>query len=220
MAEVTISADSILQALNWRFATKSFDTSRTVSSEDLNTILEAVRLAPTSYGFQPFHVTVVSDPDTTAKLRRAAYDQEQITSASHILVFSARPNISDRASNLFSALRRNGVPEEAVAKLEKFSKITNLIRTVTFSRTSWAAKQAYLALGIASLTAAELGIDGCPMEGFDAGKFAKILRLGDDLRPAVLFAIGYRSASDKARPKYRLPLRQLVTWHDNQAALI
>ncbi len=82
MAEATISADSILQALNWRFATKSFDTSRTVSSEDLNTILEAVRLAPTSYGFQPFHVTVVSDPDTTAKLRRAAYDQEQITSAS------------------------------------------------------------------------------------------------------------------------------------------
>ncbi len=218
MAKAAISADSILRALNWRYATKSFDTSRTVSSEDLNTILEAVRLAPTSYGFQPFHVTVVSDPVTKAKLRKAAYEQEQITSASHILVFSARPNIRDRASNLFSTLRRNGAPEEIVAKLEKFSKITNLIRTVTFSRTSWAAKQAYVALGIASLTAAELGIDGCPMEGFDPGKFARILRLGDDLRPAVLFAIGYRSASDKVRPKYRLPLQQLVTWHDVTAS--
>ena len=217
MTDAKTGADSILQALNWRYATKSFDTSRIVSSEDLNTILEAIRLAPTSYGFQPFHVTVVSDAATKAQLRKAAYDQDQLTSASHILVFSARPDVSDRASQLFSTLRRNSVPEDIVAKLEKFAKITNFIRAVTFSRTSWAAKQAYIALGIAALTAAQLGIDGCPMEGFEPGKFAKILQLESGLRPTVLFALGYRSASDKVRPKYRLPLQQLVTWRDVQA---
>ena len=201
---------SILEALRWRYATKEFDSTRKVSDEDLETILESIRLAPTSRGLQPFQVVLVTDSATRGAIRKAAFDQVQVESASHFLVFCARPDIKDRAEKFFANARQNGAPEEIIAQMRKNVRLGNLANTLTFSRKSWATHQAYIALGYATMTAAQLGIDCCPMEGFFPSKVAKILKLPKGLSPVVLLAIGYRSPTDIVRPKYRLSTKELI----------
>lgn len=206
-----VEPDVILGGLRWRYATKTFDTTRAVAEEDLETILEAVRLAPTSMGLQPFHVTVVADSNVKAALQEVAYKQGQVTSASHILVFSAKPDVSGHAEKLWAAARENGAPESNIATMRKYYVIGRLRAALSFSRQSWAARQAYIPLGFAIMTAAQLGIDACPMEGFSSRKAAKILGMGSQLRPVALLALGYRAPTDTVRPKYRLPIDDLVS---------
>lgn len=201
---------AILEALRWRYATKEFDAKVPVSDEDLETILESIRLAPTSRGLQPFQVVLVTDPATKSAIRKVAFNQPQTESASHLLVFCARPDISDRAEKLFAYARQKGTPEAVIAQMQKNVKLGNLLNLLTFSRKSWAARQAYIALGYATMTAAQLGVDCCPMEGFLPGKVAKILQLPKGLHPVALLALGYRSSSDSVRTKYRLPIEELV----------
>ncbi|MCA1457091.1 nitroreductase family protein [Bradyrhizobium sp. BRP22] len=167
----------VLGALRWRHATKTFDPARKVSDADLEALLEVIRLAPTSSGMQRFHVTVVSNPSIKENIRKASFGQEQTTTSSHVLVFSARPNFRDRAERLFAAALANGGPPENVAMLRRNTKIGVAIRTLTASREAWAARQAYIALGFALVAAAELGIDACLMEGFLPGKLAKAIHL-------------------------------------------
>lgn len=205
-----LSRQSILEALRWRYATKEFDPIRKVSDEDIETILEAIRLAPTSRGLQPFQVVLVSDSATRSAIRKAAFNQAQPESASHLLVFCARPDTRDRADKLFTYARKNGAPEDSIAQMQKNVRLGNLLNTLTFSRKSWAARQAYIALGYATMTAAQLGIDSCPMEGFLPAKVAKILKLSEGLYPVALLAVGYRSSTDKVRPKYRLSTEELI----------
>ena len=206
-------AEVILDALNWRYATKQFDITRKLSSEDLDTILEAIRLAPTSAGLQPFQVVVVSDPKPELKsaLYQAAREQGQLLSASHILVFCAQPDTRDRVEKLLSHLQSIGTPEDKIKLFQKRSRLATLFLTLTFSRKSWAARQAYIALGFALMTAAELNIDACPMEGFHPGKLARALNLPKGLYPMALLTLGYRSPDDMVRPKYRLPRATLIT---------
>lgn len=203
--------EAILDSLRWRYATKNFDITRSISDEDLGAILEAIRLAPTSMGLQPFHVTVVADAHTKDALRDAAYRQGQVTSASHVLVFSAKPNVKAHAERLWTVARMNGTPEKNIATMRKYYLIGMLRAALTFSRKSWAARQSYIPLGFAIMTAAQLGIDACPMEGFSSRKVAKALRLPSDLSPVALLAIGYRDPLDNVRPKYRLPMDELIS---------
>ena len=204
-------AETILNALHWRYATKQFDQSRKVSDEDLNTIFDAIRLAPTSAGLQPFQIIAVTDPARKSAMFSAARKQGQVLTASHVLVFCARPNTSDRVDRLLSHLARIGTAAEKIKLLRKRSRLGNLIMTLMFSKKSWTARQAYIALGFALLTAAQLGIDSCPMEGFQPGKLAKSLDLPRGLYPVALLALGYRSADDMVRPKYRLPREELIS---------
>lgn len=211
MSTITpLSAQSILDALRWRYATKEFDSSRKVSDEDVVTILEAIRLAPTSQGLQPFQIMVVTDAATRHAIRKAAFDQVQPESAPHVLVFCARPDTGDRAERLFKFARQNQTPEENIAKMRKNHSIVTLLNTLTMSRKSWATHQAYIALGYATMTAALLGIDCCAIEGFSHGRVAKILKLPKGLYPVALLAVGYRSSTDEVRPKYRLPMEELI----------
>ena len=206
-----IGRQHILDGLRWRYATKNFDTTRSISNDDLETILEAIRLAPTSMGLQPFHVTVISDSGVRAAICEAAYKQGQVVSSSHLLVFSAMTNLAERAAKLWAAARENGAPEENIATMRLYYKIMAVRTALTFSRKSWAARQAYIALGFGLMAAAQLGIDACPMEGFSPRKVRKILRLPGDLSPVALLAVGYRSPADTVRPKYRLPMQELVS---------
>ena len=206
----TFSAAQILEALRWRYATKAFDPAQKVSDADLETLLEVIRLAPTSLGMQPFHVTVVANPSINEKIRKASFGQEQTTTSSHVLVFSARPNFRAHAQRLFSAALASGAPPEHVATLRKNANLGVAVRTLTGKRKSWAARQAYIALGFALFAAAGLSIDACPMEGFLAGKLAKAIDLEGGLAPVAMMAIGYRSPVDKIRPKYRLPKEKLI----------
>lgn len=189
---------SMIENLEWRYATKKFDPDKKVPEKDLNTLLEATRLSASSYGLQPYHILVVSDPHLREQLREVSFDQPQITDASHLIVFASRANLDaphvDSYLEQISDTRR--VP---VSSLQKFGEVlkSKIGQLGEQERTQWAEKQAYLALGQLLAAAAELRIDTCPMEGFRNEAYNEILGLDEQgLHASVIAAIGYRSSSD------------------------
>jgi|GEM_PF-180667 len=193
---------TFLSNLQWRAAIKQFDGS-TLSDKQIETILDAVRLAPTSYGLQPFHVTVVADMKVREQLKKAAWDQAQLTTASHVLVFSARTDLKDRVEA--HLMNTAGGNPDIRAKLTGFEAA---LKEFAEGKTEadiqqWASKQAYIALGFALAACAELQIDSCPMEGFDPVQFKTILGLPSHLYPCVILPVGKRAASEVIRPKVR-----------------
>lgn len=201
---------SFITNLSWRYATKKFDTSKPVSDDSLKQILEAARMAPTSFGLQPFHITVVKDPSIRTALRGAAWDQAQLTDSSAVLVFSARKDGESRVQQYLD-LASGGNPEARAAMAPYGDMMTTSMSAKQGdAMVSWASKQAYIALGFALAACAELEIDSAPMEGFDSAAFKEILGLDDNLVPAVILAVGYRDPADLVRPKTRFPESDLV----------
>ena len=205
----------LLEKLNWRYATKKFDPNKKVSDADLEVIQEAVRLAATSYGLQPFRVLLVTDPELREKLKPAAYGQTQITDASHLVVFCTKTDMSPAYVDDYMA-RIAATRNLPVSALEGFSStIKGQVGNMDADTiTAWNKRQAYIALGHLLVAAAELHIDSCPMEGFDAAQFDEILGLRTQgLTATVLAPIGYRSEEDATAKaaKVRLPLEKLFT---------
>ncbi len=193
---------TFLSNLQWRYATKNFDGSK-LSDKQLEAILDAVRFAPTSYGLQPFHVTVVSDAALREQMKKASWDQPQLTSSSHVLVFSARTDLKDRIEA--HLMNTAGGNPEIRAKLAGFEGILKEFSTdmTDAAVQEWASKQAYIALGFGLAACAELQIDSCPMEGFDPVQMKQILALPAHLYPCVMLAVGKRAASEVLKPKVR-----------------
>src|SRR5689334_3140163 len=136
---------SFLKNLNWRYATKKFDSTKKVSEADKNKILEAIRMAPTSFGFQPFHVHIVEDKKIREELRKAAYGQPQITDASFLLVFSARTDLDKVVDGYVGLLSEDNNPK---AKWDGWKGTKASLSGMSESdRKAWSAKQAYIALG-------------------------------------------------------------------------
>ena len=204
---------SFLEKLNWRYATKVFDTTKKVSTEDKEKILNAIRMAPTSYGIQPFHVTVVEDQSIRSELKKSAYNQGQITDSTFLLVFSAKTDILNRIDQYFDVA--SGGSPEIKAGMKGYQDMMKgaLGGLNADGAKAWASKQAYIALGFGLAACAELGIDACPMEGFNADEFKKILKLPENQYPQALIAVGYRSSGDSAltRPKVRFPESELFS---------
>ena len=193
---------SLIQDLNWRYATKNM-SGEIVNSEKLETILAATNLAATSYGLQPFTILVVSNEGIKAKLQEAAYGQTQVGSSSAVLVFAVPLKITtadvEGFINLIATTR--SMPVEAL-KDYKGMILSTIGALPAEQQQIWSAKQAYIALGTALAAAAEQKVDACPMEGFDAAKFDEILGLTEKgLKAVVIMPIGYRSADD-ATAKY------------------
>lgn len=193
---------TFLSNLQWRYATKNFDGSR-LSGGHLEAVLDAIRLAPTSYGLQPFHVTIVSDIAIREQMKKASWDQPQLTSSSHVLVFSARTDLKDRIEA--HLMNTAGGNPEIRAKLVGFE---GALKEFAEGKTEadvqgWASKQAYIALGFALAACAELQIDSCPMEGFDPVEMKKILGLPPHLFPCVMLPVGRRSSIEVLKPKVR-----------------
>jgi nitroreductase len=197
----------LLSSLNTRYATKVFDTAKKVSEEELEKLLEAIRLSASSFGLQPYKVLVVTNPEIRAELRKASWGQPQITDSSALLVFAVKSTITtdtvDEFIDLVAATRH--APKEALSEYQ------NMMNGTIGSRTpeqleNWASKQAYIALGFGLVSSAILGIDSCPMEGFSPDDFDKILELDKlGLKSKVVLAVGYRSEADKYQqyPKVR-----------------
>ncbi|MFA6502685.1 MAG: NAD(P)H-dependent oxidoreductase [Candidatus Paceibacterota bacterium] len=204
---------SIIQALTWREATKKFNTEKKLTEEQLDTLLEAARLSPSSFGLQPWNLIVVSDPEVRTKLREVSWNQPQITEASRLFVFAAQmptPELVDAFVANISATR--GTPLESLAGLSQMIKGSLEGKSET-ERLEWAKKQAYLALGVTLTSAAVLGIDACPMEGFDPAKYDEILGLTErGLHTTVIMAVGFRIAAEAAiaSQKVRVPRENLV----------
>lgn len=206
---------NILEHRTWRYATKKFDTTKKVSDEDLETLLEATRLSASSYGLQPYHVIVVSDQKVKEQLKPASWNQSQITDASHIIVFANATEFGEELVDdyLTNVSETRNIPEEGLKGYSDFMK-SKLIDLPTETKSNWTARQAYIAFGNLMQAAAELKIDTCPMEGFESDKYNEILGLEDkNLNAAVVLAVGYRSAEDETQhlPKVRKSKEELFT---------
>jgi len=206
---------SLLEQLNWRYATKKMDPAQSVPQEKVDAIIEAIRMAPTSSGTQPFELIVVTNPEVRGEIRKAAGDQAQITDGSHLLVFAAWDDYTDaRIDNVvYMHVEASGDLPMLHAYYDNLKK--SYVPRDAEVNYAHAARQAYIALGIAMVAAAEQEVDSTPMEGFDPASVDKILGLKErGLRSVVLLPLGYRDpANDWLLPmkKVRKSLDTIVT---------
>ena len=202
MAKPNIAIKDIESALKFRRAMKNFDASKKINKEDITLILEAIRLTPTSYGFEPFNVIVAQDADFRKKLEKAAGVNAARFTASYLLIFTAKTGqeLTQKDGHIDHMLRdvaqMNAIVRTGYKTFwKKWAKTDFKIFGDNEKLHQWAARQAYIALGFAMMTAAERGIDSCAMEGFSIDKLAEILeelKLIDrekDL-PVVMLALG------------------------------
>ncbi len=188
---------SFLQNLHWRYATKKYDTSKKLKQAELDQILDAIHMAPSSNGFQPYDVIVVNNADLREKLKAAAYNQVQVTEASHFLVFAAWDNITaHNLGKVFDVIAEVRGNNEALIERRRNS-IAGFANKSTEANFQHAAQQAFIGLGFALAAAAELKIDASPMGGFDPAKFDEILGLkARGLRSVVVMGLGHRDAAN------------------------
>ncbi len=186
-----------LDRLSWRYATKKMDPAKPVSEDKVARIVEAIRLAPTSSGTQPFQLLVIRNPEIRAQLQEAAFGQSQLTDGSHLLVFAAWDNYSD--ARIDGVLEHHEAERGANDGLKAYYE---RLKGMYLPRTAeqnfeHAARQAYIGLGFALAAAAELEVDSTPMEGFDADRFDEILGLREKgLRSVVILPLGHREAAN------------------------
>lgn len=208
--------EQLLNQLHWRYATKQFDPQRKISAADWATLEEALWLTPSNGGLQPWKFVVITDPAVRAKLTPASFGQAQIEAASHLVVFAAKTNFSeaDVDPHLKNASEIQGAPLDALAPLRGML-VGTIIRALDEpARNAWARDQVYLALGNLLTSAALLGIDACPMEGFDRSQYDEILGLkAQRLASGVIATLGYRLPTDKyaTAPKVRFPMEEVFT---------
>lgn len=214
MSAVT-TAPQLLQALEWRYATKIFDPARKIPSDTWAALEKTLVLTPTSYGLQPYRFLVVQDPAKRAALLPHSWNQKQVVDCSHFLVLTARTDMQeadvDRLINRITAVR--GVPAAALSTYRGMMVGDVVHGPRGKIAAEWAARQAYIALGNAMTAAALLGIDACPMEGINPPEYDQILGLpGTGYQTVVALALGYRSTDDKyaSLPKVRYELKDLV----------
>ncbi len=188
-----------INALKWRYATKKFDSDKSLSPEKMNIIKEAFNLTATSYGLQTISLVVVSDKDKREQLVEHSYNQRQVADASHLLVICIQDDILDAdvegLFNTISQLRQT--PASILEPYREDLKVMMQNMTKT-ERQEWSIKQAYIALGNLMTVCAFEHIDACPMEGFIPSKYDELLHLKDyNLRSVLLLPIGYRAEDDK-----------------------
>jgi nitroreductase / dihydropteridine reductase len=185
---------SFLGNLNWRYATKKYEPAAAVAPEKLEQILEAIRMAPTSNGFQPFDVMVVSNAAIREKLKAAAYNQPQITESSVVLVFAAWDNIhAGNLGKVFDRFAEVRGDNEALAERRK-SSIAGAQSKSAEVNFAHAAQQAFIGLGFGLAAAAELKVDSSPMGGFNPAQFDEILGLKEKgLRSVAILCLGQRA---------------------------
>ena len=206
---------NLIENLEWRHATKAYDPTKKVSEKDLNKILEAVRLAPTSSGLQQFRVVVVEDQETKSKLVKGALNPECVTDCSHILVFAAWDNYTDEKIDKVYDL----TTDERDLPRGRFDSYTSQLKESLSQLTNeqhfeHAAKQSYIGLGLALAQAAELRIDSTPAEGFNSKVFDEVLDLpAKGLKSTVIMYLGYSDTSKdwlSTMKKVRVPMDEFV----------
>ena len=184
---------NLINALNWRYATKKMN-GVAVPQQKVDQILEAIRLAPTSSGLQQFQVVVITNPILKQTLLPHASNQSQIVDCSHLLVFAAWDNYSeDRINGVFELMHKDrGTPPESTTDYQKML-INNYVSRTEQVNFEHAARQAYIGLGMGLAQAAMLDVDSTPMEGFNNAKFNEILGLtAKGLKSVALLPLGYR----------------------------
>ncbi len=188
----------IIERLNWRYATKKFDTERTLPKEKIEVLKQAFNLTATSYGLQTLKLIVIEDKDRREGLVAHAFGQRQVVDASHLLALCVQDDISakDVDAHFDNVADIRATPESI---LEPFrDQLTETINSMDIpSKQSWATNQAYIALGNLMTVCAVEGIDSCPMEGFNKSAFDAYLDLKAlRLKSVLLLPVGYRADDD------------------------
>ena len=206
--------EQIEKALNERYATKVFDKSKKISDSDLHTILESARLAPSSFGLEPWKFLVVNNEELRAKLQEVSWGQTKVTEASHLVVIAYRTDVVEnicREKIERTAKTQNQNPNE-LGDLKNMIEGTIAKRAQDGTIMSWTMAQSYIPLGMMMETAALLGIDSCPMEGFLPDKVDEILGLKErNLKTATILPLGYRGDDPMAKyPKTSRGFNEVV----------
>jgi nitroreductase/dihydropteridine reductase len=184
-----------------RYATKKFDRRR-LDDVKIGQLFEMIRYAPSGLNLQPWKVKVVTDQKVKEELFPVSWNQEQITTCSHLLVFCADTNLEGLVARLEDLMRKNRVPEEKVQEWKGFA--SGMLSGMTpDQRLRFAETNVYIALANALNGAKALGFDSCPMGAFDPVAYSRILGLPIHLIPVVLCPVGY--AADTPIPKMRFP---------------
>jgi nitroreductase len=214
-----LSPEQILQTLNWRYATKKFDPTQTIPDATWQALEQSLVMAPSSFGLQPWQFFVIRNPEIRQQLQEAAWGQSQVVDASHLVVLAIKTDTNandvDRYIDRMATVRQTS--KENLQGLENMVKGYLKEPPFPLDVNAWAAKQVYIALGFFLYSAALLGIDACPMEGFNPAKVDNLLGLPEQGYAAVaLCAAGYRAADDKyaEMAKVRYPTTEVVQYLD------
>ncbi len=208
-----ITSSNLLGNLNWRYATKVFDATKTIPTETWKSLEESLVLSPSSFGMQPWKFIVVTDKAMREKLLPHSWGQTQVTQCSHYVIFAAKTKIDEAFidANLARTAEVRGSTVESLAGFRKM--LVDTVIKGNYGTPEWAARQAYIALGNFMTSAALLNIDTCPMEGFVPAEYDKILGLeAKGLASVVCCAAGYRSETDKYAhlAKVRFPASTVI----------
>ena len=206
--------NNIIDALNWRYATKKFDSTKKLSQDDMNTLLESLRLSPASFGLETWRFIHVKNSKIRTQLQANSRWQPQITEASDLIVIAAQTNIQESDVNSYL----QNIIDIRGGSIDMLESMKWMIIWTIWSRTPeqlkwWTQKQAYIAMGVLLTVCASMGIDACPMEGFDPAKYDEILWLDKLwLTATLVIPVGYRSEEDKYAhlAKVRFPKEKLV----------
>lgn len=189
---------ALLENLQWRYATKKYDPTKKVAQEDVDKILEAARLTPTSSGLQQFRIIVITDQELKNKIVPIAMKQQIVADCSHLLVFAAWDRYTEeRIDKIY-----NYTTDERGLPRGQFKSYTDKLRALYLTQTAeenfiHTARQAYIGLGLAIAQAAELKVDSTPMEGFIGEELDELLGLkSKGLKSVLLLPIGYRDAEN------------------------
>jgi len=210
-----VSTQQLLDALNWRYATKRFDATKKISTDTWQALERALILTPTSYGLQPYKFIVMTDPTRRAELLAHSWNQNQVVDCSHYVVFTARTKMTE--ADVDHLIQRTAEVRKVPAESLNAYRGMMLGDVVHGSRGKaaheWATRQTYIALGNLMTSAAVLGVDACPMEGLVPAEYDRVLGLGDSgYATVVACALGYRAGDDKyaSAPKVRFEASELI----------
>ncbi|MFZ4741822.1 MAG: NAD(P)H-dependent oxidoreductase [Bacteroidales bacterium] len=184
----------IIENFNWRYATKRMNGEQ-VAEEKISTILESIRLAPSSLGLQPYKVLVIKDKDLKERIKEVSYNQPQITESAYLLVFAVwKDEYEEKTEDYIQLIAKTR--NQSLDSLQDYkSRILGLFSTI--DKVSWASRQVYIALGFGLTTCAMLNIDSTPMEGFKNDELDKLLELDKHgLKSVVMMAIGNRDEAN------------------------
>lgn len=211
----SVSNETVLGALQWRYATKKFDSSKKISSADWEVLEQAMILAPSSFGLQPWRFVLVESRELREKLKAVSWGQGQVVDASHYVVFAQRKDLSVADVDHFvdRMVEVRGGDRAALEGYRGFILGFHQKAVEQGWVNQWSARQVYIALGQAMATAAFMGIDTCPLEGIEPAKYDELLGLEKDGYTALCgLAFGYRADDDKyaAAPKVRYPRNEVI----------
>ncbi len=200
--------ETLESSLYFRHACKRFDPEREIPEADLRFILEAGRLAPSSFGMEPWRFIVIRDQELKEKLRPVCWDQPQITDCSDLVVIAGQIAAVADPDYYEAMFRRRGLPEEMTrAYIERYETYIGKLHSLV----GWVAKQCYIAADHMMIYGALTGVDSCPIEGFEPRKVDKILGLDRKKeRTTLLLPLGYRL--QEPPEKKRRPFDEVVSF--------